>query len=443
MPLRGAALRRRRDVLRASFAQLGLMAAGSLLTRCGGSETNDDSVADGGASGVGGAGVGGAGGGGAGGQDGFGKDYDPPAIDPPTTSNIANLGPLEEPDALGLRLPVGFTARIVARSSEVVEGTSHTWHAAPDGGATFLANDGGYVYVSNSETLFDGGAGALSFSEDGTLLDAYRILSDTRINCAGGPTPWGSWLSCEEVGTGQVFECDPFGVLPAVARPALGVFKHEAVAVDPVANRLYLTEDVGDGRLYRYTPSQLIDGRADLSQGTVDVLRVVSGIEGAVEWLPLPDPSGQTGATRLQVPDSTPFEGGEGIWFHEGIVYFTTKGDNRVWALDTVTDELLVLYDDDLSSNPILSGVDNVVVSAAGDVLVAEDGGDLQIVAIVDGGATLVPLVQVVGQDASEITGPAFDPYRQRLYFSSQRGESGGLLGEQGITYEVTGPFFT
>jgi hypothetical protein len=69
-------------------------------------------------------------------------------------------------------------------------------------------------------------------------------------------------------------------------------------------------------------------------------------------------------------------------------------------------------------------------------VLVAEDGGDMQIVAILPGGG-LVPLMQIVGQTGSEITGPAFDPSGTRLYFSSQR--AGGLSG--GITYEITGPF--
>lgn len=374
--------------------------------------------------------------------------YDPPTITPAATSNIANIGPLLDPDADGVRLPDGFSVRIVARSGELVEGTDYVWHDAPDGGATFLTEDGGWVYVSNSEVflggedgLAGGGVGAIRFDADGNIVDAYSILTGTRINCAGGPTPWGTWLSCEEAGDGRVWECDPFGNVEALVWPNLGVFKHEAVTIDPDNGVVYLTEDEDEGRFYRFIPANQIEGRLDFSEGTLQVLQVLEGEEGAVAWHDVPDPLAKPLATRKQVEVSTAFDGGEGIWFHEGIVYFTTKGDNRVWGYDIEGEELAILYDDDTSEDPILSGVDNLTVSAGGDLIVAEDGGDMQVVAITPDGQ-LVPLVQITGQDGSEITGPALDPYRQRLYFSSQRGVSGDLLGFDGITYEVTGPFF-
>ncbi len=94
-----------------------------------------------------------------------------------------------------------------------------------------------------------------------------------------------------------------------------------------------------------------------------------------------------------------------------------------------------MLYDGEAISDPPLTGVDNVTVSCCGDVLVAEDGGSMQIVAILPDASTKV-LMQVTGQDSSEITGPAFDPSGTRLYFSSQRGS-----GDGGITFEITGPF--
>ncbi|MDX1498139.1 MAG: DUF839 domain-containing protein, partial [Salinisphaeraceae bacterium] len=144
--------------------------------------------------------------------------------------------------------------------------------------------------------------------------------------------------------------------------------------------------------------------------------------------------------TRLQVPETTAFRGGEGLWYHEGGLFFTTKGDNRVWHYDIATQLIDVVYDDNAFAEPMLTGVDNVVVTPGGDIVVAEDGGDLQVVAISPDG-NLQPLVQVVGQDESEITGPAFSPDGKHLYFSSQRGTQ-GQPGMGGITYAVTGPFF-
>lgn len=109
----------------------------------------------------------------------------------------------------------------------------------------------------------------------------------------------------------------------------------------------------------------------------------------------------------------------------------------RIWAYDTVSETIRTLYDRETASDPdALLGVDNLTVSAGGDVLVAEDAGMMRIVAMLPSGE-LKPLVQLEGQDASEITGPAFDPSGARLYFSSQRAL--GILG--GITYEITGPF--
>jgi uncharacterized protein len=118
------------------------------------------------------------------------------------------------------------------------------------------------------------------------------------------------------------------------------------------------------------------------------------------------------------------------------MVYFSTKHDVRVWKYDVAAAKVSVLYDRALETNPILKAVDNITVSCCGDVLVAEDPGDLQICAILPTGG-IKPLLQVTGQIGSELAGPAFDPSGTRLYFSSQRG---GMPGT-GITYEVTGPF--
>ncbi|HEX7026627.1 MAG TPA: alkaline phosphatase PhoX [Gammaproteobacteria bacterium] len=345
------------------------------------------------------------------------------------------------PDENGLMLPKGFTSRVVARSGlPVIDNGGYSWHLAPDGGAVFALEDRGWVYVSNSEMNHGaGGAGAIRFDAAGAIVDAYPILQHTNRNCAGGPTPWQTWLSCEEVNHGQVWECDPLGQRLARARPALGVFNHEAAAVDPQTLQVYLTEDQPDGCLYRYTPDSSSQGIPNLDSGRLEVAEVIGGQEGEVRWHTLPDPSATAGETRRQVAAATKFRGGEGCWYGHGNIYFTTKLDNRVWVYEIANARLTLIYDNNLSTEPVLSGVDNVTVSEPGTVYVAEDGGDMQIVAITADG-NIFPVVQIVGHEQSEVTGPAFDPSGTRLYFSSQRGATGSVYS--GVTYEVMGPFF-
>jgi secreted PhoX family phosphatase len=356
----------------------------------------------------------------------------------PAQNATGPYGPLQAANSHGLQLPAGFTSQIVARSGQVVAGTSYTWHSAPDGGAVF-ANGSGWIYVSNSEVASGSGGGAsrILFDSSGAITGASRILSGTNNNCAGGKTPWNTWLSCEEVNRGQVWETYPLGG-SAVARPAMGRFKHEAAAADPVRRVIYLTEDETNGKLYRFVPTTW----GDLSSGTLQVLVAGSATSGSFSWANVPDPDGSPTQTRSQVSGAKTFNGGEGCHYASDTVWFTTKGDNRVWQLNLSTNTYELAYDDNLVSpgSAPLTGVDNITGSTFGDLYVAEDGGNMEICLITPDDKISV-FCRVTGQSSSELCGPAFTPAGNRLYFSSQRGTSGSSSG--GITYCVTGPFRT
>lgn len=342
-----------------------------------------------------------------------------------TVDGWAGYGPLGPADSNGLQLPAGFSSRVVATTGTIVGDTTYVWPADPDGGATFENPGGGWTYVVNHETDDgEGGVSALTFDDTGAIIGARRILGGTTRNCAGGATPWGTWLSGEEIDGGRIWECDPTGAEPGVARDAMGVFNHEAAAVDPAAEVVYLTEDRPDGGLYRFTPTAY----PDLAAGLLEVL-IDAG--SALGWAEVPDPSGASAPTRSQVANIHTFDGGEGICHLAGVIYFTTKGDTRVWSFDPATDTLDVVYDKATSSTPTLSGVDNITALPTGDLYVAEDGGNMEVVLV--SGPLVAPIVRITDVSGSEVTGVAFSPDADRLYFSSQR--------NPGVTFEVSGPF--
>ncbi|WBU39562.1 MULTISPECIES: alkaline phosphatase PhoX [Marinobacter] len=406
---------------------------------------------------------------------------------------LMSIGPLENSGVDGILIPPEFEIRRVAvsglTSSTAIPLPSlglinYPWHIFPDGGAVFDLDDGGWIYVSNSEITPAGGVGVLRFNRDGEITDSYPILRNTRQNCAGGPTPWQTWLSCEEVPDGRVYECDPLGT-PDTARelPALGIFNHEAVAVDLTTKTLYLTEDSGSGRLYRFRSGGMaasINGKPglDMDNGILEVLEIEGFEAGAyqqdlaeartvrrVRWVPVQSPDRPQSQVRSEIEiatgagaPGTVFKGGEGIWLQElpegqrplvsgannplrAVVYFACKGDNRVYALDIDNDLIEVVFDNEqlIAPDTPFDDVDNITISPMGDVIVAEDGDAMRLMVMNPNGPSKI-LLQIPG-GGSELTGPAFTGNGRFLYFSSQRGNAAGPgIPGLGITYELTIP---
>jgi uncharacterized protein len=354
-----------------------------------------------------------------------------------TAKDNGGYGPLREitrtdPESgfeQSLMLPEGFDFRVFSTAGSLM----------PDGNIVPLGHDGmacfgtgdpnvyrlvrnheertapaGAVPSGRADNRYDplGGGGTTTlwvrWEQDAPRFEkAWQSLSGTIVNCAGGPTPWGSWLSCEEttagIGAGwetehgYVFEvpADAPQEVPAVPLKAMGRFVHEAVAVDPGTGIVYETEDRGTSGFYRFipnTPGELINGgqlqmlkvKGEWGYDTRTDQRLRKAVP--VEWVDIDDPDPADAETNpLAVFNQGYAQGGaifgrlEGCWWGNGAVYLASTdggdaGEGQIWEYvpsGRGGGHLKLVYES--HDRDVLSFPDNITVSPSGNLVLCED----------------------------------------------------------------------
>ncbi|MEU6124423.1 alkaline phosphatase PhoX [Streptomyces sp. NPDC047123] len=420
-------------------------------------------------------------------------------------------GPLlPDPEGL-LALPAGFSYRVLTHSGRTTLESGEPTPSHHDGTAAFRGPRGTTLLVNNHELagprskwphpvplteglVYDpaaaGGCTVVEVRPDGRVAEWVGIAGTT-TNCAGGSTPWGTWLTCEETEDragqngmtkdhGYVFEVDPLDARANRApKPvkALGRYAHEAVVVDPKRGHLYLTEDASgpNGLFYRWTPPHgfrhgrgrlrtLADDAGVLKAPTCfdsggrfvdDLSRATRiGTVYGVDWVEVPDRDARSVPVRKQFADGdvTRARKLEGMWWGDGGAYLVSsfartesplQHDGQVWFYHpgrrTLTLKVLLGVNPDPGTDGAFDGPDNITVSPYGGLVVAEDGDGVQhLFGATESGRTY-PIARnelnagtPEKPEYSEFTGVTFSPDGRTLYANIQT---------PGIMLAITGPW--
>jgi hypothetical protein len=413
-----------------------------------------------------------------------------------------------------IALPVGFQYRSFSHAGELMSDGNRV-PLAHDGMAAFNMSDGRVRLVRNHEdrnapnsgsTPTDGNAYDMSGGGGTTTLVVnpftrelerdFISLNGSIVNCAGGASPWGSWITCEETNAGTpsgwmmqhgyCFDVPAAadGSVPAVAITDMGRFSHEAVAVDPATWNVYETEDDGStSGFYRFvpnTPGVLVNG------GQLNMLKVqgidnydtrtgqTAGVSLPVEWVPIADPN-PPGQNSNAVYDQGSALGGarfsrlEGCWYGNGAIYFdaTTGGDageGQIWEFRPQGDGGTLTLIFESPGSAVLDNPDNLAVSPQGALLLCEDGsGDQYLRGLTLDGRLFDFALNL--QTTHEWAGATFaeaDPRwndrrirgsnrpfgsredRVTLFVNRQGATSGAnppVAGNEGITFAIWGPW--
>ncbi len=410
------------------------------------------------------------------------------------------------PDPQGiLDLPKGFSYRVLSRTGDEMD-DGLLLPGAPDAMAAFAGPKGRTLLVCNheltagstttgafgdnnqrlnklpKEDFYDwgrgqtpslGGTSTVVIAPDGRVEKQYLSLIGTVRNCAGGSTPWGSWITCEETmqladdnhekNHGYNFDV-PVRVDISRAAPVplkdMGRFNHEAIAVDPPSGIVYQTEDRGDGLIYRYIPDKLgelaaggrLQALAVLDKKGIDTRNwkktiVAPGKTMGVYWIDIENPESPQDDLRQQgfAKGAALFARGEGMWYGRDAIYFAcTNGGSakkgQIWryfpsALEGTADEGLNLGQLELFIEPndgnLVDNADNLTVSPWGDLILCEDGADDQFLVGVTPEGALYKFGHNV-YNHSEFAGAVFSPNGQILYVNIQH---------PGIMLAISGPW--
>lgn len=380
------------------------------------------------------------------------------------TSGFGGYGPLV-PDPNGiLDLPEGFHYKIISQEGgQLTNGGKIP--GAFDGMAAFEGPNNTTILVRNHElgtsadnpvvgiNPFDpaakGGTTALVVGPNREVIKEYVSSSGTIRNCAGGATPWNTWLTCEETRTathGYVFEVDPQQPENEMSKTPIkdmGRFSHEACAIDPATGYVYLTEDASPSYLYRFIPNDTSQKPGALQKGGK---LYAAAIEAVTDPAASTFKTGQTFKIVWKELDPhlcredakeqkcIEFSRLEGAFFQEGVFWFddTSAGDKklgRVYRYVPHTNTLELFYEGNDARE--MEYPDNICCTPWGDLWYAEDGsGQDRIMGITPEGKVYPFAANRLS--GSELCGPTFSPDGNTLFVNIQ---------SPGKTFAIWGPF--